>query len=153
MGFNADKFQNAEFQHRTADVQVNGMESFFDEKEDPVWKVRSLTAAELGKVNEAAKQNRALSELVEGFMSENYTTRIESIKESLGLTDSVPDEVVRGIALLKFGSVEPACTQEMAVRLAETFPVPFYTLWRKIMELTQMGQSLGESQASGQTQE
>ena len=144
MGFNADKFQTANFAPRTFDVLVHDLKDFFDEGDKLVWTVRGLTGPELGKVNEASTQNKALSELVEGILSENLTTKIEAIKESLGLTDSVPDEVVRGIMQIRLGSIEPECTQEMAVRLADTHPVVFYTLWRKIIELTGMGQSLGE---------
>ena len=144
MGFDKDKFQNANFYYREQEMPVPTLKMFFDKDEDPVWTVRGLTASELGDVNDASKQNRALSELVEAFVSENYTEKIGAVKESLGLTDSVPEEVVRGIAMLRQGSVSPTCPQEMAVTLAETFPVVFYELWRKVLELTSMGQSLGE---------
>ena len=153
MAFDKDKFQNTDFRYRTAKVPVPELKHFFDEDEVPEWNVRNLSGSELAQVNEASKQNKMLSELVETFMSENYTDQIKAIKERLGLTEEVPDEVVRGISLIKHGSVNPTCTQEMAVRLAETNPVPFYRIWRKIIELSGLGHSLGELDASTQTQE
>ena len=152
MAFDKDKFQKESFEVRSEKVEVPQLKVFFGDDE-PVWEVRGLTGPELAKVNDASKQNKALTELVEGFVSDNIVEQVTSIKEALGLTDSVPDEIVRGISLLRFGSVNPTCSQEMAVKLANVHPVPFYMLWRKVLELTGMGQSLGESKASGQTQE
>ena len=152
MAFNKEQFQSANFMERTEKVPVPELKDFFDEG-NPEWEVRGLTGPELAKVNDASKQNKAMAELIEGFASENYIEKVEAIKESLGLTGSVPDEIARGIALIKIGSIEPVCSQEMAVRLANVQPVPFYRLWRKIMELSGLGQSLGESSASTITTE
>jgi hypothetical protein len=37
------------------------------------------------------------------------------------------------------GSVEPACSMELAVRLAEHYPVIFFQLSNRILELTGQG--------------
>jgi len=92
-----------------------------------------------------------LAKIVDDFISENYLEQIKALKARLGLNEEVPDEIVRGIALIKYGSVDPIVSQEVVVKLAEKHPVPFYRLWRKIMELSGLGATLGESNASTPT--
>jgi hypothetical protein len=63
----------------------------------------------------------------------------------------VPDDVAKRIEHLVLGSVDPVCTPDLAVRLCETYPVEFYQLTTKILELTGKGQEPGKSKRSGKT--
>jgi len=78
---------------------------------------------------------------------------VDAIRESLGMTDETPDDIARRIAMLRYGSVDPECSQEMAVKVAKSFVIVLYSLTNKIMELTGLGSTLGESNASTQTSE
>jgi len=151
MAFDIDKFGQANFSHRTMDIKVPDLKHFFEDDEEAVWKVRGLTGHELAKVNEAIKLNRDVDSIFSGIASELHSERIDSVKEVLGLGDNSPDDLVRRISALRMGSVEPAITQEISVKLADSFPTTFYLLTNKIFELTGEGKTMGESKASGET--
>jgi hypothetical protein len=154
MGFDIEKFRSTKFMPREEDISVPDLAEFFAEDEKPVWRLRGLTGPEMAKVNEAVTQNKNLAETLEKIVSQVASEKTEAILEALSLTDNVPDDIVRRIALLKMGSVEPKMTQEACVKMAEYFPVPFYSLTTKVIELTGHGyKNLGESIASGQTNE
>ena len=151
MAFNIDKFDQAQFTDRIVDVKVPELKSFFDDGEDTVWKVRGLTGHELAKVNEAVKMNKDVASILSGITSELNSDKIDAIKETLGLSTNSPDDLVRRIATLRSGSVSPVISQEICVKLADSFPTTFYLLTNKIFELTGEGKQLGESKASGET--
>lgn len=144
MGFNAANFDQAKFKDRVTEIQVPELQSFFGEGEASVWSVKGLTGHELAKVNEAVKTNKDVSSILEGIASEVNTEKVAAIKESLGLTTNSPDDLVRRIATLRFGSVNPEISQEICVKLADNFPTIFFLLTNKIFELTGEGRKLGE---------
>lgn len=152
MGFNLEKFDQAQFNERTIEVKVPELSEFFDKDEKQIWVVRGLTGHELAKVNEAIRANKDIDSILSGIMSETHSEKISAIKESLGLTDNTPGDLVRRIAALRAASVEPIISQEVSVKMADSFPTVFYLLTNKIFELTGEGKSLGESKASGETQ-
>jgi len=143
MAFDIAKFETAKLKHRQAEIKVPALKDFFGDDE-PVWTVRGLSGEEVAHVNEAIKLNTNLAELIEGIVSDSAKDKIEAIKESLGITTEVPHETVRRIALLVNGSVDPECSQNLAVKLAKNFSVQFYELTTKVLELTGMGSELGE---------
>lgn len=151
MGFDKAKFEEAKLQPRIANELVPDLKEFFEKDEKPLWKVRGLTGEEMAHVNEAVKLNRDLVALIQGLISADTEAKIKAIKESIGLSDEVPDDLARRISLLQHGSIEPQCSQPMSVRVARTFPVVFFQLTNKILELTGLGHTLGEQSASGQT--
>ena len=151
MAFDIEKFETATLTHRVSSIKVPAMKEFFDGA--PEWEIRGLSGEEVAKVNEAVKLNANLAGLIEGFASGETGEKITAIKESLGITEEVPHETVRRIALLKVGSVNPECSQSVCVKVAEGFPVQFYEITTKILELTGMGSTVGEQNASGQMKE
>ena len=145
MAFDIQKFSTANLVSIEVEIPVPELSMFFSSPEDsPSWKVRGLTGHELSKVNEAVAANREISLLVEGLASGEAKVKIDAIKESLGITDRSTDDIVRRIAILKAGSVEPTISQELSVRLADAFPVTFFRLTNRILELTGEGKRLGE---------
>ena len=152
MGFDLVKFDQAQFKERTIEVKVPELSNFFDKDEKQIWIVRGLTGHELAKVNEAVRANKDIDSILSGIMSGIHTEKIDAIRESLGLTDDTPGDLVRRIAALRAASVEPVISQEISVKLADSFPTTFFLLTNKIFELTGEGKTLGESKASGETQ-
>lgn len=144
MGFNFDAFESTSFNTRTETVPVPELKKWYDEGEKPVWVVQGLTAEQLAVVNEAVDQNKNQSAMLAAICSNVSKEKIDGIKEALGLSkDSVPNDIVRRIALLVVGSV-PECRQDIAVKLGATFPTIFYNLTNKILKLTGQGCSVGE---------
>ena len=152
MGFDLVKFDQAQFEERTIEVKVPELSDFFDKDKKQIWIVRGLTGHELAKVNEAVRANKDIDSILSGIMSETHTEKIDAIRESLGLTDNTPGDLVRRIAALRAASVKPTISQEVSVKLADSFPTIFFLLTNKIFELTGEGKTLGESKASGETQ-
>ncbi len=139
MAFDTKRFLKAKLAPRTADVPVPDLASFFGEGEPAVWTVRGLTGQEIGRANEAAARNKLVASTLEAIAGMSATEQIAEIKQALGLAAGVPENIAKRIEYLTIGSVSPAITQEVAVRLCETFPIAFYDLTNKIQELTGQG--------------
>lgn len=148
------QFLKASLKPREADIAVPALAAFFPDKVKPVWKVRGLTGAELGRANESSDSSQAnIRTLVKALAGEG--DKAEEIRKTMGISDEeVPQDIARRIEMLVAGSVEPAIGEEnrdVAVRLAEAFPTAFYELTNKILGLTGQGAELGKRKGSGQT--
>jgi hypothetical protein len=152
MPFDTKAFLKTKFVPRTAEVPVPELQAFFPEGTKAVWIVRGLTGSECGRVNEAVEKNKNVAALLESFMSSETKEKIEAIKTSFGLSANItPDDIARRIEQLVLGSVNPVCTQEMAVKIGETVAYVLYGLTTKIVELTGRGQLPGKQPPSGET--
>lgn len=154
MSMDLQRFQSASFQTREAEIKVPELAEFFDGKKTPVWKVRGLTGAELGRANEASERGiDNIRAMVKAMAGEG--DKATAIQQALGVGgDDVPADVSRRIELLTLGSVDPALgpeNRDVAVRLAETFPTTFYNLTNRILSLTGQGAELGKPKRSGKT--
>lgn len=148
MPFDLGKFQAAEFRPRTQRVPVPALAAFFAEGEEAVWEVRGLTAAELNRAMEAKHRQSQLQSVVDAIASAGDAAN--AIRRALGLSGDTPAEIVKRIEMLHMGSVQPAITQEVAVKLGETFPIEFLTLTSAITDLTGQGFDLVKPLAASQ---
>ena len=146
MGFDAQAFQSASLKAREQDISVPALAHFFGD-DQPVWRVRGLTAAELGRAREAQDRSKTMAEALEAIAS--GSPKAEQIRNALGLTGDVPAEVARRIAMLVAGSVSPECDHETAVKLSEAYPTVFYELTNTITNLTGEGSEMGKRGGSG----
>lgn len=145
MAFKSKEFVAQRLIPREETVNLPDMATFFDG--DPVWLVRGLTGQELGKANVAAEKNREIRAILEGLSSKN-SKRIADAVHNL-VDPDIPADVAKRISMLQIGSVDPVCTEEMAVKICREFPVEFFTLTTKILELTGKGHTSGESKPFG----
>lgn len=141
---NLDKFKTANFKRRTAVVQVPALSDFFDDGVPAEFVVQNLTGEEVAIARERIKQNSAISEIVEKIVGEKVGDKIEGIKEALGMSDNVPDDLVYRHAVAQFGIQSPSLDQSDCVRLAKYYPETFYALTSKIFALTGLGSQPGE---------
>lgn len=151
--FDIKKFKKTKFEPRTELVPLPDMKEFFGEGDEPVWKVRGLTGAELGRCTEAAERNKNIAAILEGLISPDNQTKVESVREMIGMTPgTVPNDIARRIEQLVLGSVDPAIDEEMAVKLCQVYPVEFYQLTNAIVRLTGAGHVPGKQKPSGTAQ-
>ena len=148
------KFLNAALKPREVSIEVPELAEWFGKDEKPVWVVRGLTAAELGRANQAAdKSNENLRALVAAMAGAG--DKAGAIRKTMGLSDDdVPTDVSRRIEMLAAGSVSPevgSANRDVAVKLAESFPTIFYNLTNNILNLTGQGAETGKPKRSGQT--
>jgi len=148
-----NKFLNASLVHREETIEVPELKDFFGE-EEPLWVVRGLTGAELGRANLAAESGiENARALVEAFSGDG--DKAEAIRKLAGISESgVPPDISRRIELLTVGSIKPELGinhRDVAVKLAETFPTQFYHLTQTILSLTGRGAELGKPKPSGET--
>ena len=157
MGFDVKRFMSAKFEDRLGEVKAPQLRTFFGEGEEPVFKVRGLTGEEIAHVRKAMKTAVDQEELVRQLMSQNARSKAGAIMEELGLAgDSVPEEYVRHIELIRRGSVDPDLMndRDVIVKIGREGATTFWALGDKILSLTGLGRLvLGESNASGATQE
>lgn len=149
-----DKFLNATLVPRQAEVEVPELAGvLFGEGERTVWTVRGLSSSEIAHANAAGERLDAMKAMVTAMLGDG--DKAAAIREAMNLdTDGTHPSVSRGIELLTVGSVNPllgADKRDVAVKLAEGFPVVFYRLMRKIDELSGLGAEMGKRKRSGPT--
>ena len=151
MGFDVNKFKNAQFIQRTEDVKVDMLKEFFEEKDKPIFTVRNLTGEELGRVNTAVQKNRNVAAILDGLLSNVAKEKIQAIKESIGSDEKVPDDIARRLEMIQMGTVEPVVTLDIAKKLCRNYPIEFYDITNTITKLTGLGSELGKAKSSGKT--
>ncbi len=149
MGFDAQKFLDARLYPREEWMNVPDLKDYFGKGEKAVWKVRGLTGQELGRANEAAEKAKNIRAILDGILSSTSSEKVDAIKKLVGASNETPQDTAKRLEMLVIGSVEPACTWELAVKVCEAFPIEFYQLTNKITELTGKGHVPGKPPASG----
>jgi hypothetical protein len=154
MAFDINKFIKTTFESRTCDVPVPDLKAFFAADEPPVFKVRGLTGNELARVHDAVDKHKNILGILESLVSTKSSDKVDAIRKALGVTDDVPNEIAKRLEMLIVATVSPQLDLDVAVKLAENFPIEFYSLTGKITELTGQGAiPLGKPQPSGPTPE
>lgn len=147
MPFNPDKFERAQFEARTKAVEVKALADFFDEGTEPVWTVRGLSSNELHRSIEAGQRQKTLGKVLESIADAGAP--VADARRALGFTGKeTQGEVAKRLEMLAIASVEPVIPLNLAVKLAENFPIEFYQLTNEITELTGMGFELVKPQAA-----
>lgn len=154
MGFDKKAFLNAGWQKRERDVPVPELAEFFPKDKEPVFKVRSLSGHEYWRVQAIAENYTDYRKLLGRLMSMDPGQTASAIKGLYDMAeDKSPKELVRSLAMLRFGAVDPEVDEDMAARLCEyAFPA-FARLVAQITEVTNMGYVPGKRKPSGETQE
>ncbi len=146
---NLDKYRNERRAPRTEQVKVLQLADYFKGGE-PLFSVRGLSAAELGRCKEAAQRNRDTAALAGALIGGDSNAKATALKE-LAQGPEVPDDICQRHEMLALGCVEPQLKHSDAVLLSEDFPTEFYQLTNVILKLTGAGRVLGKPNASGTT--
>uniref|UniRef100_A0A6M3J2J7 Uncharacterized protein n=1 Tax=viral metagenome TaxID=1070528 RepID=A0A6M3J2J7_9ZZZZ len=150
MAFDRTAFLSAKWEPRTESVPVPDMAEFFGgSKKDAKWKVRGLEGVEVGRAKAAAARNRNVAAILEGLVSPSKKEIASSMAKLVGVGDDVPDDIAIRIEHFIMGSVEPEADLELAKTVCRSFPVEFYTITTKILELTGAGHLPGKPKPSG----
>lgn len=147
--FDVDKFKNAKFKRRTAEVKITDpdMKQFFNGDDPPVWIVQSLTGEECARANDSKRTNRNLSEVIAKISSSiqggsGAKEFADEVAELMGIgKTTLPDDHVYRLDLLVYGSQSPTIDKRAAVLVAKHKPQLFYHLTNKILELIGEGAS------------
>lgn len=145
--FDASKFEKAKFAPRTKKVAVPALAEFFGD-DPPEWEVRGLNSTELHRAMEASRRQDSIESIVKAVAASG--DQAEAVRKALGLTKDTPGEMAKRLEMLVAGSVAPAITLPLAVKLAEAFPIEFLTLTNAITELTGKGYDLVKPGAASQ---
>lgn len=157
MAFDVKAFLETHFIPREAEIPITEPElkKFFSSngKPDvkPIWKVRGLSGPEMGRANAAAEKSDNIKGIIKGLLSRMTDEQADAIKKMMGQTDDLPSDIVKRLEQLMIGSLEPKCDHRLAVRLCDTFPIEFYEITNKILELTGLGHLPGKPRPSGKT--
>lgn len=137
MAFKKSQFLKAKFIDRISEVELPNLSDWFDD--EPIWKVRNLSAEEVAKAQDTATRNKNLSDVVEAIASDQKGEKIKALKELLGTADSVPVELAKRMEMLQMGSVEPEIDLTVSIKLAKYYPMEFMHLTNEILRLTGLG--------------
>lgn len=143
------RFIAAALRPREAVVEVPELAEWFADG-PPQWTVRGLTAAELVRTRES--NGDGLRTLVAALAGDG--DKAQAIRAALGVSgDQVPPDVSRRIESLTIASLSPELgenNRDVAVKLAESFPIAFMKLTNTIDSLTVQGAEPGKSKRSGE---
>jgi len=139
------------FSAREDSISVPDLRAFFAKGDKPSWKVRGLKGVEIGRAREASERNKAIKAVVEGILSDSSKKKADAVLEIIGNPQNVPQDIAYRIELFKAGSIEPVLDYPVIVRLCETFPIEFYQITNKIIELSGKGHIPGKAPPSGVT--
>ncbi len=136
MPFYVSDFGQQRFEMRTGEVRVEALAQWFDEDE-PVFKVRGLTYAELAQADSDFDRAKAVDNFSKAIGVDDAA--VAAMKQAIGLDAKHPEAMVKRISFLVNGSIEPKVSESLAVQLSERFPVEFAAITNKILELTGLG--------------
>jgi hypothetical protein len=152
MGIDTKKFKTASFKDRTDEIKVEQLKLFFPQDEKPIWKIRAISGEEMYSVRAAVDRARNTEEVLSQLVSGSSKEKAEAALKALGLGDDLPEDYIRRLHILRFGSVDPNLKDdveglEMAKKVADAYPTLFNSLTDRIMAITGLGK-LGELKAS-----
>lgn len=148
MAFDTKAFLRAEFIPREERMPVPALKAFFG-SDEPVFVVRGLTADEINRAQEATKRSKDTDDILQALIADN-PDKLDELREALGISSNDrPAEVIRRLEILVQGIVEPSLDMQMAIKFATAFPIDFYSITSKILELTGLGMDLKKSKPSG----
>lgn len=148
MAFQIDKFTTAKWQDRITIVPVPELKEFFDEGDELTWTLKCISASEVATARDHVKNSRNKEDLINSLFKHNIPDNLlNELKEKAGIkrTDGkVHKEVIFRKAILMAASVNPTCSETMALILGERFPETFDRLANEAFELIGLGASVGE---------
>lgn len=147
--FDGKAFNKAKFSPRTALVPVPSLAAFFKDDEAAEFEVRSLSGNEMALCNDALAR-RANIELVITAMRLTGEHK-EALDRLLGSTDELSPEIAKRLEMLNI--VFPGLGYPTWIKVCDAFPVVFYELTNKILELTGQGKALEKPKPSGEVRE
>jgi hypothetical protein len=151
---NLEKFRAAEFERRTARVDVPALSEFFNDGQKAAWEVQGLTGPEYFKAEARIRQNSAKAEILKAFASENIKTKVQAFMQSIGISDDADESLVKMVAYVEMGVASVNLEQPDVVRLAEYHVLTMLKVFGVIYDLTCQGHvTSGESNATGTTPE
>jgi len=148
MGFDSKKFMAAQFEPRTARIDVPGLSNWFDEDDPPVWVIRGQTANEIAIAMDAGAKHKNIDAIIKAIAANQ--DQVNELKKAIGVEKDTPGEIIKRLEQLVQCSIEPVITLDIAVKLGETRPIEFYTITNEILRLTGLGMDIKKPKASGE---
>lgn len=149
MAFDKKAFMKAKFEPRTEVLSIPALKEFFDAGEEPKFTVRGLDVYEFAAVKEAKLKSKNIDNLINILASE--PAQIEALKEAVGIvSNDVPGELASRIEALKLGLVDPEMDHQTIIIFAKRFPIDFWVVSQKVLELTGQGMELKKPLPSGE---
>ena len=129
-------------------MELRSLADFFGDGEEPCFVIKGLTASELQKALDASSKQSTVDSIVKAISSSK--DQIDAIRKAIGLTTETPAEIAKRSEMLVMGCVEPKLNHAEVAKLAEAFPIEFFDLTNKIVNLTGLGGISSKSQPSSQ---
>lgn len=132
----------------TRDVRVEELKHWFPEGEEPIWKIRGLTAVEIWQSSDVEGRSKMMIDIAKAMVASAGSDRVEALLEIIGNPANAPIDLARRFDWLMYGSVSPKISREQSVLLFATFPTLAADLSVQINQLTNAGPDLGKVPSS-----
>lgn len=150
--FNKNRFIKQKFEQRTESVSVPALAEWFDGDDPFEWVVRNLTGNEMSASQEASAKNKNIAALIEALVTSGQDEKVKALRAIIGIADDVSSDLAKRLEMIVYGSVKPEIEMDVAVKLAENFPVEFMQITNKITILTGQGALAVKPKPSGKIQ-
>lgn len=155
MGFDFEKYKAAGWEPRIEDVPVPVLKEYFENGEDPIWKIRNLKAVEKARCEDAVRRNaQGLVQLLEAFTYANSAIVQSDISNDIKdkINDLIPGSIVLQYELVMAGSINPKIENKADLILfGENHPDILKDLAERILTLTGLGALPGKQKPCGET--
>jgi hypothetical protein len=151
MAFDIGRYMAEDFKPRTKAVPVPELADWFEKGDEVVWTVRGLTGIELARANDVAAKRSLSMAILEGLLTMKAADVKEAIIKLTGRGDDIPEKVALQVEHLVMASVDPVCSEDLALKLNKVAPTVFLSLCQNILILSGQGMSPGKSKPFGET--
>lgn len=144
MAFNADKFYKTKHERPTFDYPAPDFKEWFDEGEEPVFKIRGLTAVELNTAQNAEESIKTTENLFDAIGENLGGKNKEAMKKMVAaMLGKESDEesgdngfTARMKQTLEFGLCDENIDFSVVNKMVDYAPVQMMQMFYKITELT-----------------
>lgn len=143
--FNSAQFSKTQFIAKTATVAVPALSAFFNADEPAEFEVRGLTGNELAQCNEAALKRSNIDLVIQSLQLTN--DHKSDLQKLLGHTQDLAADTIKRLEMLNV--VFPGAGLPVWIKLCDAYPVVFYEVTNKILELTGQGKAIAKPEPSG----
>lgn len=144
--FDQQAFTQAKFTPRTAVVAVPDLAAWFTGGEPAQFEVRGLTGNEMAICNEAATKRINIEMIITALkLTDDHA---DALQKLLGTTKDVPGEIAKRLEMLNI--IFPGLGFPVWIKLCDAFPMVFYQLTNKVLELTGQGKAVEKPLPSGE---
>lgn len=138
MKFEDKKFVSASIDVRRGIYECKPFKAFSTDG-DCTLEIRGLLGIEFCQIEESKRGNDNAEQLINALMGSNDKTKLDAVKDILGIDSGFSDGYVKRLNSIMIGVVKPKLSRDVVTKLAKYYILDFWALGNAILNLTDDG--------------